>query len=69
MTKIKQARMKSGMTVLQLAMKVGIDPSSMSRIENGKQQCRARARVEKIAGVLGLELLDVVFNEPEEKAA
>lgn len=69
MTKIKQARLNRGMKVADLALLVGIDQGQMSRIENGKQLPRSRERVEKIADVLGLDLIDVIFNGQEEKAA
>lgn len=69
MTKVKRARLDLGLKVSDLALKVGIDQGQMSRIENGKQLPRSRDRIEKIAKVLGIEPIDVVFNEPEEKAA
>ena len=69
MTKVKQARLERRMKVADLAALVGIDQGQMSRIENGKQMPRSRARAEKIAEVLGIDPMDVVFSEPGEKAA
>ncbi len=69
MTKVKRARLDLGIRVSDLAELVGIDQGQMSRIENGKQIPRSRDRVERIAKALGLDPIDVVFNEPDEEIA
>lgn len=69
MTKLQKARRDKGLTILQLAIKVGIDPSSINRIERGVQECN-REKARDLANALGVDVLDVIFNKPhEEKAA
>lgn len=68
MTKLQKARREKNLTVLQLAALVGIDPSSVSRIERGVQECR-RDKAHALAAALGVNVLDVVFNKPHEGEA
>lgn len=68
MTRLQKARRGLGLTVIQLALKVGLDPSSISRIERGVQECR-REKAHELAAALGVDVLDVIFNKPEEEKA
>lgn len=69
MTKLQKARKDKGFTVIQLAQKVGLDPSTVNRIERGVQECN-RDKARDLAAALGVDVLDVIFNKPhEEKAA
>lgn len=63
MTKLQAARQQMGLTVLELSLLVGMDPSSVNRIERGKQICH-RDKAKVLAAVLGVDVLDVIFNEP-----
>lgn len=51
MLKVKQERLKQGLSQCKLAQKAGINPTSLSRIETGKEQA-FRLRGAKIANAL-----------------
>lgn len=68
MTKLQQARKAKGLTVFEVAVRAGMDPSTISRIERGVQECRREKAVE-LATVLEVDLLEVIFNKPKEAAA
>lgn len=65
MTKLQVARKARGLTVVQLAGLMGIDPASVSRIERGLQEC-SRDKAKLMAEALGVDVLDVIFNKPHE---
>lgn len=67
MTKLQKARSAKGLTVLQVALQVGLDPSTVNRIERGVQECR-RDKARALAAALDVDVLDVIFNK-EERAA
>lgn len=68
MTKMKQARQAKGLTLLQLAVQLDMNPSSVSRIERGVQSARP-ATARRIAAALGLDPADVVFMDRNQEAA
>ncbi len=68
MTKLQKARKDKGFTVIQLAQKVGLDPSTVNRIERGVQECN-RDKARDLAAALGVDVLDVIFNKPHEERA
>lgn len=67
MTKLRIARKQRGLTVYDVADRVGLTAGAVSRIERGLLGASpAKARL--LANVLGVDVLDVIFNK-EEKAA
>lgn len=68
MNKLQAARKRKGLTVLQVAVLVGLDPSTINRIERGVQECR-RDKARELAAVLEVDVLDVIFNKPEKGKA
>lgn len=66
MNNMKRARKLKGMTVYEVADKVGITAGAISRIERGKSGVRV-GNAKKLAEVLGISIEEVLF--PEEKAA
>lgn len=55
---IRQLRIKSGMTLTQLAAKLELDSANLSKIENGKREFDEK-RLEKLATVFSLKLDDI----------
>lgn len=68
MSKMKEARKAKGLTVLQLAAMVDLNPSSVSRIERGVNSARPAA-ARRIAAVLGMDPADIVFMERNQEPA
>lgn len=66
MNNIKRARKLNGMTVYDVAQKVGITAGAVSRIERGLSGVRP-SNAKKLAETLGISIEEVIF--PEEKAA
>lgn len=66
MTNIKRARKLKGLTVYDVAAKVGVTAGAISRVERGLSGLRP-ANARKLAEVLDLTVEQVLF--PEEKAA
>lgn len=67
-TKLQLARQEKGLTASELGALVGLDASSVNRIERGLQEC-GRDKVRALAAALEVDVLDVVFNKPEKKSA
>lgn len=55
---IRQLRIKSGMTLTQLAAKLELDSANLSKIENGKREFDEK-RLDKLATVFSLKLDDI----------
>lgn len=66
MSVIKQARKQKGMTVYDVADKVGVTAGVISRVERGLAGLRPE-NARKLAKVLDLNIEQVLFHE--EKAA
>lgn len=60
MTNLQRAREGKGLTLLQVAAAAGMDPSTVSRVERGKQTLRPK-KAQALANVLGLPVVDVIF--------
>lgn len=71
---LKQARMKRGMTLQQVAAAVGVDSGNLSRIERG-QQVPNKELAEKLANFFNGDITEIQIIYPErfingsEKAA
>lgn len=59
--KIKEARMKAGMTQSELAEKSGVSRSIISDIETGKRDVTSTRTLSKIASALGVNIGDIFF--------
>ena len=55
LAKIKECRLKSGVTLAELSKETGISPGELSRIENGKRNVTL-CTLQKICGPLGLRV-------------
>ena len=64
--RIKEQRIKMGMTQEELAEKVGIGQQSLSRMEQGKTAPRFE-RLQNLADALDCRVVDL-FAEPQESA-
>ena len=62
---ITKARVEKNIHQKDLAEKLRIAPSTLSKIENGRRDCRIK-ELRKIAHVLGKEL-KISFVDPEEE--
>ena len=60
--RIKELRTKAGLTVEQLADKMGVSKSYLSEMENGKKRINAD-RIESCAKALGVRPFDLL-NDP-----
>jgi transcriptional regulator with XRE-family HTH domain len=60
--RIKEFRLSRGLTVEQLAEKVGMSKSYVSEIENGKKQANGR-RLEAFALALGVRPADLIEDD------
>lgn len=54
--KVKEARLKKGLTQLQLAQKLGIDQGRLSLIENGKVGNLKMSTIQKICKTLKIRI-------------
>lgn len=61
-TPAKKARKKLGMTIYEVAGKSGLSAASVSRIENGKQECSGDS-AERLAKTLGLREEEILYPE------
>ena len=59
--KIKEARVKAGMTQTALAEKSGVSRSIISQLENGKRDITSTKTLVKIASALGVNIGDIFF--------
>ena len=59
MLKLTVKRKEAGMTICELAEKVGLNYNTISQYENGSHRPRTD-NIQKIAEVLGCELKDIV---------
>lgn len=57
--KIREARMKAGMTQTELAEKSGVSRSIISQLENGKRDITSTKTLVKIASTLGVDIGDI----------
>lgn len=57
--RIKQYRKQSGLTQVALAKKMGVDPNTISRIENCWHQ-PSRTTIENLAKAFGLTVTDIL---------
>lgn len=64
--RIKELREERGMTQKDLASAVNTTHVSISRIENGGSE--ALIKLERIAEALGVEVVDLLSDEPRSKA-
>ncbi|MCU0987996.1 MAG: helix-turn-helix domain-containing protein [Xanthomonadales bacterium] len=62
MSKIREARLRRGLTQIEVAGLVGITPAAVSRIERGKIGVAPR-RAHRWADVLGLSVDDILFQK------
>jgi transcriptional regulator with XRE-family HTH domain len=62
LSKIKEARIRRGLTQIEVAERVGITPAAVSRIERGKMGV-APKRALRWADVLGLAVDDILFQK------
>lgn len=60
----RDARRAKRMTGMQLAQEAGCTQSAISQFEGGKETALRRETVEKIAGILGVELPATTEDEP-----
>lgn len=68
MTKLKQARMRKGLSIYEVAEKVGITAGQVSKIE--RRLCGISPRnAPALADVLGLTLDEVLGFDQEHEAA
>jgi transcriptional regulator with XRE-family HTH domain len=58
MEELRRLRKQMGLTQAKLAVRAGLDPSSLSQIETGARQPNTRT-LEKLAAVLGVEVADL----------
>jgi transcriptional regulator with XRE-family HTH domain len=68
MSKMRDARRAKKLTVLKLALLVGLDPSSISRIERGIHGVTPAA-AKRIGKVLEIDPAEIIFMERKEEAA
>lgn len=57
--RIREFRMKAGLSSGQLARKIGVDAPKMSRLENGKQR-PSLEELAKLSGVLGVNSNEII---------
>lgn len=57
---MKEARVRAGMTIYELAERVGITPGAVSRYENGKRvpKIPIAKRIAQVLGVAWYEIID-----------
>lgn len=69
-TPLARARKAAGLTQIQLAEKIGVLQSTISRLERG-QDSASPSTAEKLAGVLGISELEILYPEryADEEAA
>lgn len=68
MSKMKKVRRAKGMTLMQVAVKVGTYPSTISRIENGT--CGVSPELaRKIGTVLEMDPAEIIFIERAAQSA
>lgn len=65
---IREARIQAGLTLRDLSARVGVEYSRLSRIEHGSRPAPALTDVRALAGVLGLDIEDllVAAGNPRE---
>jgi len=63
--RIKLIRDKRGMSQIQLAEMLGVDPSHICRIEKGKGTCSI-SLLQKLATALGVSVADLLDETPAE---
>jgi transcriptional regulator with XRE-family HTH domain len=68
MSKMREARKAKKLTVVKLAILVGLDPSSISRIERGLHGVTPQT-AKRIGEVLGIDPAEIIFMERKEEAA
>lgn len=67
--KIKNARLKRGMTQQELGELVGVQKSAIAKYESGRVVNIKRGTLQKIAKVLGLRPSELIFTESPKDAA
>ncbi len=67
MNKIKSARIAKCLTLVEVATKAQIAPSSVSRVERGLMGLRPES-AKRLAAVLDMDPADVIFVERAEPA-
>lgn len=67
--KIKNARLKKGLTQEQLGALVGVQKSAIAKYENGKIVNIKRSTLQKLAGALNMRISDFLFDESPVESA
>lgn len=68
MSKMKKARKEKGLTLMQVAVKAGTYPSTISRIENGT--CGVSPDLaKKLGAILGMDPAEIIFMDRAAPAA
>jgi transcriptional regulator with XRE-family HTH domain len=62
----KRYREVMGLSITQLAKKIGLSWGSLSKIENGERNCSLE-KAQTIANALGVKVIDLVEDWSEEE--
>ncbi len=60
--RLKELRIRKGLTALSLAKQAGVSPSYICALEKGKRTIPRLKIMDKIAGVLGATIQEVFFS-------
>jgi transcriptional regulator with XRE-family HTH domain len=63
--RITELRTKAGLTQMQLANAMGVDPSTVRNLEKGRAGIEQIERVIKLCKALGCNVEDLIEYEPE----
>jgi transcriptional regulator with XRE-family HTH domain len=63
--RITELRTKAGLTQMQLATAMGVDPSTVRNLEKGRAGIEQIERVIKLCKALGCNVEDLIEYEPE----
>jgi repressor LexA len=67
--KIKNARLKKGLTQEQLGELVGVQKSAIAKYENGKIVNIKRSTIQKLVSALDMRMSDFIFDESPVESA